>query len=349
MKKDRIFGLDLVRTIAILLVVIVHVFMMNYFQISTINGIESFILLFIKNIAMTCVPLFILLTGYLKSNKKIDVNHYKSLKNILITYLFIAVITIIFDILYLKNSFNFYKHIVGIFNFSINEYAWYIEMYIGLFLLIPFLNVLYHNLKSKKQKRLLIITLLFLSSIPYTINNIKILNKNLDILPMYWYYLYIIAYYYIGMYIKEYKPRINKIINILLIIIVVIIQTIGIYLIVYNKQIEGNILLDYNSIFTFIISILIFILFYDIHSDKYFINKTIEIISNTSLELYLFSYIFDKIIYDYTNRGIININSNCFKSFITNVPIVFVLSFVAGTITRYIIKIKEVLYEEKNF
>ena len=103
--RKRVFGLDLVRTIAILLVVIVHVFMMNYFQISTIKGTSSFILLFIKNISMACVPLFILLTGYLKYNKKLNKDHYKSIINILITYLVIAIITVLFIPFYFKNSF----------------------------------------------------------------------------------------------------------------------------------------------------------------------------------------------------------------------------------------------------
>ena len=337
--KKRVFGLDVVRSIAILLVVIVHVFMMNYFQISTIKGTSSFILLFIKNISMSCVPLFILLTGYLKYNKKLNKDHYKSIINILITYLVIAIITVLFDIFYLNNNFSFNKHILGIFNFTINPYSWYIEMYIGLFLLIPFLNTLYHNLKQKEHKQILIGTLLFLSSIPYTINNLKILNTNIDVLPMYWSGLYILTYYYLGMYIKEYNPKIKKSINILLIIGITLIQTICIYLLVYNKSIEGNIILDYNSIFTYIISVLIFILFYDLKTDKNIIKKPIEIISNTTLELYLFSYIFDKLIYEYTNRGIIDINGNCFKSLITNVPVVFILSLISGIVLRYIIKL----------
>ncbi len=337
--KKRVFGLDIVRAIAILLVVIVHVFMMNYFQISTIKGTSSFILLFIKNIAMTCVPLFILLTGYLKYNKKLNKDHYKSIINILITYLVIAIITVLFDIFYLNNNFSFNKHILGIFNFTINPYSWYIEMYIGLFLFIPFLNTLYHNLKQKKHKHILIGTLLFLSSIPYTLNNLKIFNTNIDVLPMYWSGLYILTYYFIGMYIKEYQPKIKKSINILLIICITLIQTICIYLLVYNKSIEGNIILDYNSIFTYILSVLIFILFYRIKTNNNIIKKPIEIIANTTLEIYLFSYIFDKVIYDYTNRGIIDINGNSFKSLITNVPVVFILSLISGLVLRYSIKL----------
>ena len=142
METKRIFGLDLVRVIAILLVVMVHVFLHNGFYIYDLHGLDSFILLVIRNICMACVPLFILLTGYLKYNKKLNKDHYKSLTKILIVYFIIAIITVLFYIFYNHNNFNVYRHIFGIFNFSINKYAWYIEMYILLFLLIPFLNTI---------------------------------------------------------------------------------------------------------------------------------------------------------------------------------------------------------------
>lgn len=348
MKTKRVFGLDLVRAIAIILVIFVHAFSNCYFHTTNIHGIYSFILIFIRNIVTICVPLFILLTGYLKYNKKLNKDHYKSLKKILITYIVIAIITVIFDITYSHHSFDFSKHILGILNFSIIPYAWYIEMYIGLFLLIPFLNILYHNIKTKKHKQIFIATLLFLSAIPYSLSNLKILNTNIDILPMYWFYLYIIAYYYIGMYIREYQPKIKKSINILLIFIVTLIQAICIYLLVLNKPIEGNITIDYNSIFTFVIAILVFILLYDIKVDKNVIKKPIEIISNTTLEIFLFSYMFDVLTYNYASRGLVDAVNNCFKSFVTNVPAVFLLSLVSGIILRYIIKYVSLLISKIN-
>ena len=49
-------------------------------------------------------------------------------------------------------------------------HAWYVEMYIGLFLLILFLNVLYHGLTSRRQKQVLILTLLAVTALPALTN-----------------------------------------------------------------------------------------------------------------------------------------------------------------------------------
>ena len=40
---------------------------------------------------------------------------------------------------------NIINSIIYIFNFTACPNAWYLEMYIGLFLLIPFLNIIYNN------------------------------------------------------------------------------------------------------------------------------------------------------------------------------------------------------------
>ncbi len=82
-------------------------------------------------------------------------------------------------------------------DFSATNYSWYVEMYIGLFLIIPFLNLSYNGLKNQKQKQVLICTLLLLTSIPAVTN---IFNFYVDswwihptlsdtyqkILPSYW-------------------------------------------------------------------------------------------------------------------------------------------------------------------
>ena len=53
----------------------------------------------------------------------------------------------------------------GVFDYTTANYAWYIEMYIGLFLLIPFLNLAYNNLPSRKSKLVLLVTLIGLTSL----------------------------------------------------------------------------------------------------------------------------------------------------------------------------------------
>ena len=82
--KKRVFGLDLVRTIAIIFVLLVHVLLNTEFVKTPMIGIKSFLFLGIRNLTLTCVPLFIILTGYCKSDKKVEKKHYQSLKKILI-------------------------------------------------------------------------------------------------------------------------------------------------------------------------------------------------------------------------------------------------------------------------
>lgn len=43
-------------------------------------------------------------------------------------------------------------------DYSAIVYAWYIEMYIGLFLLTPFLNRAYQAIPTRKQKDVLLLT-----------------------------------------------------------------------------------------------------------------------------------------------------------------------------------------------
>ena len=49
-----------------------------------------------------------------------------------------------------------------LFGFADNGYTWYIEMYLGLFLLFPFLNGAWDALSTKKEKEKLLLVLIFL-------------------------------------------------------------------------------------------------------------------------------------------------------------------------------------------
>lgn len=66
--------------------------------------------------------------------------------------------------------FDLKSFILGTLDFTGSNYSWYIEMYIGLFLLAPFLNLAYGKLKNKKQKQVLLVTAVFLTIIPSLFN-----------------------------------------------------------------------------------------------------------------------------------------------------------------------------------
>ena len=76
----------------------------------------------------------------------------------------------IYKILAQQATFTPLEILNGLRQFTLANYSWYIEMYLGLFLLIPFLNIVYNGLPSQKAKLWLVITMLILTALPAVVN-----------------------------------------------------------------------------------------------------------------------------------------------------------------------------------
>ena len=68
-------------------------------------------------------------------------------------------------------------------DFSLIPYGWYIEMYIGLFLLMPFLNITFENLHTQNNRRFLIIATVINGSLPAFVNRGGISYYPIILLP----------------------------------------------------------------------------------------------------------------------------------------------------------------------
>lgn len=66
----RIFGLDLIRFLAIFSVISVHFFLNNGFYSFPVKGGRMFISINLRWLFFSGVPLFLLLTGYLNNKKR---------------------------------------------------------------------------------------------------------------------------------------------------------------------------------------------------------------------------------------------------------------------------------------
>lgn len=91
-RSKRDIGLDLTRIIAFIQVPCIHfLFKIKYYN-QAIVGERMYLMTFIRVMFMTCVPLFMLLTGYLSSEKKVEIapkpllKYYSRLIPILLTY-----------------------------------------------------------------------------------------------------------------------------------------------------------------------------------------------------------------------------------------------------------------------
>ena len=152
-----------------------------------------------------------LLSGYLLSSKKPDRRYYAKLPYTLVMYLLATVLTFFFRGYFQEGEMTVGGFFKGLFDYSGLSYSWYVEMYIGLFLIAPFLNILYHNISTRKQKRGFLLVLIFMTSLPYLINVLLRLEngKYAQILPDYWLDFYPITYYFIGCYLKEFPLKLR--------------------------------------------------------------------------------------------------------------------------------------------
>lgn len=332
MKKDsRMFGIDIVRILAVILVLIVHFFLNTNYYSTPLKGMSMNIQSVIRNFCMSCVPLFLIITGFLNNKKEYNKSFFKGLFNILIIWIFYSIIE--FTVLLLLdgnlNDLTIQKLLYSITNFEACGYSWYIEMYIGFYLISPVINNAYNSFNKKNKLYLLIITICSLI-LPEFINNVF---DNIINLPYWWSGLYPIAYYIMGKYLSDNKLNIKKK-NIVLLIILTQILTFS-----YDKLF----LIDYYTTTVFINSTLIFLLFYDMKIKNKIIQKIIKYTSNITLDIYLASSLIDKIVYPIFNDRLLELGITQQKA-ILYAPIlliiIFVLSFTYGSIRKLIINVR---------
>ena len=214
-REKRNINLDLIRSVAVFNVVGVHFFLNSGFYGEQILEKKMLILCIDRSMFMTCVPLFLLLSGYLMTNKTLSVQYYKGIWKTLIIYLLASGVCITYRNIVCNENIDIYKAILLILAFQGDEYSWYIEMYISLFLMIPFLNVLYHGLRNQNHKKALLMTLIIVTVLPSVMNNFNLMdlhwwkmpsismNYN-KLMPSFFTSMYPLTYYFIGSYLREY-------------------------------------------------------------------------------------------------------------------------------------------------
>lgn len=209
--QQRLIGLDFIRSFAIFSVIAGHFFVLNTpFRDTVFDGSTMFLQGFVYLLFnATGVPLFIMMTGYLNANKvSCDKKYYKGMLRVIVSYILFSVVTVLFRKYYLEEEYTLRKAIDNILRFSAIPYGWYIEMWIGLYLLTPFLNILYKAIPTKRQKQILLVTLFTLTALPDLFN-----RYGFHIVPGFWQKMFPLTFFFIGSYIREYQLRINKINN----------------------------------------------------------------------------------------------------------------------------------------
>lgn len=334
-RNQRSVGLDVIRTVAIFLVIFGHFFVLNTdFTHLKVDNVSMFVQALLMNIAFTGVPLFLMLTGYLNANKRWSKKYFKSLIRVLASYLFFAVITIAFRKYWMhQDEVSWYQWFMNIMNFTAVPYGWYIEMWIGLFLLTPFLNILWKALPDKRNKLGLIAVLIVMSAFPSFLN-----YHTLELLPNWWENLFPVMFYYLGTYIREYTPKIKTLWIIIVMIVVASINPI-LNITLFNGQEYQWFTLCNHSLTCTIIATLLFVMLYRVKIKGKFWRTIFTRVSVVSLDMYLICYIFDQLVYPYFKSILGTDQTTLFIWSPVIVGSVFILSYMAAELKNILFRL----------
>ncbi len=196
-------GIDLLRCLGLLFVNGVHAFLYNGFYNEpqtelVLWGANSFRWLF-----FSCNGIFMILTGYLKTASPLNRKYYHGLWVVLIGYFLTCVVTFPVRHFLLGERLSLAQWVDKMIHFA--NYSWYVEMYIGLVLISPMINLALDRLTSPRQHYFIAATMLLLTAAP------SITPVNL--LPDYWTSLYPLTYYTLGAVIRRCKPKISPVLT----------------------------------------------------------------------------------------------------------------------------------------
>ena len=289
--KERKLNIDILKCIAIVFVVAVHFFLHTNYYGRSYTFKSIFLSSFIWMIFMTCVPIFIMTTGYLMKDKTYSKSYFIKLLPVIGIYCLAASIYTFFDVRVINIDY-FGKLLVNIFSFG--HYAWYVNMYIGLYLMIPFLNAGFKSFNNRRSQAIALGVLVLLTVIPATLSLFNNNEQNNIILshliPDYWKGLWPITYYLVGAYIASFKKKSTIKEIVLVIIILDVLSVLGL-----SAISESSFGIEYGILPVFLLSSLIFysVIQLKVVIKNEWLQKVILFISKNTLPIYLLSVIGD--------------------------------------------------------
>lgn len=194
MKKiERDSNYELLRIFSMFFIVLYHVIVHGNVILNSNNAFFSVFIFIIKMITIVHVNIFIMLTGYFQSEKEFKFSKFWSLINIDFFYR-VAIIFILCIIGEIAVDKMFILNHTSI--LDLGEY-WFLNIFIFLYCLSPFLNKFIKHLTKSEYQKFVIVLFVIFSIIPYLTANRAASNDGFTLYHM-------IFIYFIGGYLRRY-------------------------------------------------------------------------------------------------------------------------------------------------
>ncbi len=277
-QDDRLYGLDVLRIISMLLITIIHFCAYSLIMFDKNITITNHVFMSLMyTMTVVAVNAFVMITGYFQCDKKL--NH----KRIFVLWFDVVTVSLLlFGIMLIinKGQFTPMQLIKSVFP-VLTGHWWFLSAYLILCLASPLLNVLIQSLNQKSLFTVCVSGFLILSvfyvSNPFITSTTYIGSSR----GMVWFfYLYVLAAYF-----KKYPPNIKRVWLLLTGFICYAVLTGLIYL---NKlQVLQAELTANNSVLAFILTVCVFLLFKSLNVKNLPTKKAISLLSASSFFVYI--------------------------------------------------------------
>lgn len=334
------FGPDLIRVIAMYFVLSLHFFLYNGYYLTENITSGYFVHTIIRTVFYTCVALFLLLTGYFKRKATFCKEHYIKLIPVLIAYLLISIITILFRTKYVGEEITTILWAKSVWSINQPSYAWYVNMYICLMLLVPFINAGYNALKSRTQKLIAVIICVCVTTLAYSINKIECseeLGGSFGFPFGYFSAMWPMAYYAAGMYIGEFRPKLPKPAVAFFAVVLTLSIACANYITIKTNYYSGY-MVENGNILNVLLASSFFLLLYDIKIKNKYVRWFFAKVSALSLCTYLLSFCTDRYFYKYYSGQFTDF-STYFPLYMKIIPLSFLICVIISFPVNELIKL----------
>lgn len=332
--QKRLQGIDLLKCIAIFTIPAQHFFShQTHFRDAIYDTVSMFIQSVGLEFFLMGVPLFIAITGFLSHQTQPTWAYYRKSLKVLVPYLLISVIYILFRNWHLNESIGIRHGLGMILRVNAIPYAWYVEMWIGLYFLAPFLNILYEGITSRKTSIILIATLYVMSYLTSTVN-----RHGFQFLPDYWVSISPLASYFIGSHIRKFGTLVPRKRLVVFILVAILAEPI-INLLFFPGQVYRFILGTVMLIVPAMAAL--FLLLYQWNTPKRWLQRMLAAVSNLTLEMYLYCALCDMVLYPFFLQWFQN-QSQFGLFFFVIIPLELAATFCIAWITNKAISITHI-------
>ncbi len=347
-ETKRIYYLDILRIISCIFVLMVHVSAM--YVVKNFGTFNFYVGTFFDSIGHLGVPIFIMISGALLLDKNYNYTKEKLIRHISKLILFFIFWSIIYSIVQniiipLQNNknINYFKFFGEIIKGPIH--LWFIQMLIGLYLIVPLLRLWVKEENKKYIEYFIILSMIFSFIIPQIISIgsnynffYRYIQNAIDNMNLKYIYTYV-TYFVLGWYLNNYDIKDKNLLYGLGIIGLFSSFTItSILSITLNKSIDS---FGYSTINAFFASIMIFLLVKNkCRKKEKSSNKIVSNIVKNTLGIYAIHQLVIIILDKYFKNVL---PQNAIINIIVTFIIVAITSYTITDILRRIPLIKKVI------